>query len=174
MTILSSIAIGVVWGALIIREQKDWKTYENKDYGYSVRIPKTWSVGDTFLAGLRTTVVSEPDGRVRVQATVMKDERLSDVAYLKESMKKFKKMLEGDTLIKQLRYRDFVRRKSGGFVATGEDERDGERYHFEYRGWLYPDGRVVIFLGAVRADVYREYYDKVMRVMGSFKLPQKN
>lgn len=148
-----------------------WETYKSQQYGYTVKIPKGWKVTDTPSETSREISIVHPGAQSLVMITALKDEKLKDINYLKDSIKAFKEKLEKDPATLQLaKFEDKVEGNTGGFIAIGEEKREGVNWYFEQRGLLSTNGRVLLFHGAAQSNVYKEYKDIITEIIKSFSL----
>ena len=152
-------------------QEVGWETYRSDEYGYTVEIPKGWNVSDTPSENSRETTIIHPGAQALVLITALKDEGLSDLDYMRDSMAEFKEKLENDPATLQLaKFESDIQGNVGGFIGIGEEYRSEVNWYFEQRGLLSTNGRVLLFHGAAQSNVYQEYKDIISHIIESFRV----
>ena len=152
-------------------QEVGWETYRSDEYGYTVEIPKGWNVSDTPSENSRETTIIHPGAQALVLITALKDEGLSDLDYMRDSMAEFKEKLENDPATLQLaKFESDIQGNVGGFIGIGEEYRSEVNWYFEQRGLLSTNGRVLLFHGAAQSNVYQEYEDIISHIIESFRV----
>lgn len=152
-------------------QEVKWENYKSDEYGYSVSIPSGWKVNNTPSETSREISIVHPQGKALVLITALKDEGLKDTNYMKESMQAFKEKLENDPVIVRLaKFEDKVEGDTGAFIGIGEEQREGANWYFEQRGLLGTSGKVLLFHGAAKSDVYEKYKDIISKIIEGFKI----
>ena len=147
----------------------EWETYKDDQYGYTVKIPRGWTVTNSPSETSREITIMHPGAQAIVLVTSLKDEGLKDITYMKESMKAFKAKLENDpSTVQVAKFEDKVEGNTGGFIAIGEEKRSGVNWYFEQRGLMSTKGRIMLFHGAAQANVYKQYKDIISEIIESF------
>ena len=149
----------------------EWESYTSDEYGYTIQIPKGWTLTNTPSENSREISITHPGAKALVLITGLKDDKLKDVTYMKDSIKAFKQKIEKDPSTLQLsKFIDSQEGDTGGFIAIGEEKREGLNWYFDQRGILKTDGRVLLFHGAAISDVYKEYKDIISQIIESFRV----
>lgn len=147
-----------------------WENYTSDKYGYSVKIPKGWSVTDKPSETSREISIVHPQNKALVLITSLKDESLKDMNYMKDSVAQFKKEMENNPLVTKIYgFKDEYDKDSGAFIARGLEKREGQDWYFEQRGVLSTKGRVTLFHGEVLSNMDKEYIDIIAGIIESFK-----
>lgn len=154
-----------------------WQTYTSDEYGYTFKIPSGWKVIDIPKETSREIIITHPQTKAMVSITALKDERIKDVNFMKDSIAKFIDKLKNDPVIVRIisEPNQQVTGNKGTFIVKGEEKKEGKNWYFEQRGVLSTDGKVLLFYGKSLTSEGDVYTNIVTEIIDSYTpTDQKN
>lgn len=151
-------------------DAEGWQTYQQNQYGYSIRHPKGWSVDDTKFPSTQEILVVEDGKNAMVKINAYQDKSINSEETVMKSIAAFKQKISSDPNIKLQSFKDSFEDKVGGFIAQGEQTIDGTPFVFINKGLVAVNNRILIFHGAAKKPLAKEYGETIIKIMSSFSL----